>query len=92
MIFQNIKVRIFYFSAVQFLDIFFFLSKKRTKILAPEKFPKSACNEYGNIRRNFIAYGSKENSRVMLPLRNEIKWAYLTLDTGLKINLYSQSS
>jgi hypothetical protein len=68
-------------------EYIFFLLKKKTKVWVPEMFPKSSCIQYGNIRRNFIAYGSKKNSKAMLPLKNDIKLAYLTPDTGLKVNL-----
>lgn len=52
----------------------------------PSKFLKSACIEYENIRRNFIAFGSKENSETTLPLKNAIKWSYLAPDAGSKVN------
>lgn len=56
----------------------FFCQRKRQRFCCLRSSKKLACIENGNIRRNFIASGSKENSKAMLPLKNEIKWAYVT--------------
>lgn len=44
--------------------------------MVPGKLQKSACTEYENIRRNCIAYGSKENSKATLPLKNEFNLVF----------------